>query len=169
VVPTRAAQSFSKEVQFFPTSCEHRVAYLVIGVSDLELESTFLEHGDLTLDKTDRVASVYEVVIAAVEHVSLGEKWGRCTGSWWRPARAHSSPWMKKHTLCSPSEFRAGTGRLRERIRPVADDVTPPAIIMLTATAPPHAVAAIATVCGASQEGHSPKVVRVPSIARRLG
>jgi hypothetical protein len=27
-----------------PTCCEQRVTYVVIGISDLELESTFLEH-----------------------------------------------------------------------------------------------------------------------------
>jgi hypothetical protein len=44
VVRTRVVQSYSKEVQFLPTCCEQRVTYLVIGISDLELESTFLEH-----------------------------------------------------------------------------------------------------------------------------
>jgi hypothetical protein len=43
VVLTRVVQSYSKEVQFLPTCCEQRVTYLVIGISDLELESTFLE------------------------------------------------------------------------------------------------------------------------------
>jgi hypothetical protein len=42
-MPTRVVQSYSKEVQFLPTCCEQRVTYLVIGISDLELESTFLE------------------------------------------------------------------------------------------------------------------------------
>jgi hypothetical protein len=44
VVRTRVVQSYSKEVQFLPTCCEQRVTYVVIGISDLELESTFLEH-----------------------------------------------------------------------------------------------------------------------------
>jgi hypothetical protein len=43
VVPTRVVQSYSKEVQFLPACCEQRVTYLVIGINDLELESTFLE------------------------------------------------------------------------------------------------------------------------------
>jgi hypothetical protein len=30
-------------VQFLPTFCEQRVTYVVIGIRDLELESTFLE------------------------------------------------------------------------------------------------------------------------------
>jgi hypothetical protein len=42
-MPTRVVQSYSKEVQFLPTCCEQRVAYLVICISDLELESMFLE------------------------------------------------------------------------------------------------------------------------------
>jgi hypothetical protein len=44
VVRTRVVQSYSKEVQFLPSCCAQRVTYLVIGISDLELESTFLEH-----------------------------------------------------------------------------------------------------------------------------
>jgi hypothetical protein len=43
VVRTRVVQSCSKEVQFLPTCCEQIVTYLVIGISDLELESTFLD------------------------------------------------------------------------------------------------------------------------------
>jgi hypothetical protein len=46
VVRTRVVQSYSKKVQFLPTCCEQRVTYLVIGISDLELESTFVEQGD---------------------------------------------------------------------------------------------------------------------------
>jgi hypothetical protein len=42
-MPTRVVQSYSKEVQFLSTCCEQRVTYLVIGISALELESTFLE------------------------------------------------------------------------------------------------------------------------------
>jgi hypothetical protein len=42
-VPTRFVQSYSKEVQFLPTCCDQRVTYLVIGIGDLEVESTFLE------------------------------------------------------------------------------------------------------------------------------
>jgi hypothetical protein len=56
VVPTRVVQSYSKEVQFLPACCEQRVAYPVIGISDLELESPFLEQnlrGDL---KTWKIA-----------------------------------------------------------------------------------------------------------------
>jgi hypothetical protein len=44
VVPTRVVESHSKEVQFLPTCCEQRVTYLVIGIIDLELESTLLDH-----------------------------------------------------------------------------------------------------------------------------
>jgi hypothetical protein len=50
VVRTRVVQSYSKEVQFLPTCCEQRVTYLVIGISDLELESTFLEQINLAWD-----------------------------------------------------------------------------------------------------------------------
>jgi hypothetical protein len=46
-VRTRVVQSYSKEFQFLPTCCEQRVTYLVIGISDLELESTFLEQSYL--------------------------------------------------------------------------------------------------------------------------
>jgi hypothetical protein len=49
VVRTRVVQSYPKEVQFLPTCCEQRVTYLVIGISDLELESTFLEHTEQTI------------------------------------------------------------------------------------------------------------------------
>jgi hypothetical protein len=41
-----------------PTCCEQRVTYLVIGISDLELESTFLEqkHTDPVLHGVQRGA-----------------------------------------------------------------------------------------------------------------
>jgi hypothetical protein len=52
-VPTRVEQSCSKEVQFLPTYCEQRVTYLFIGISDLELESTFLEHCGMLLLEGD--------------------------------------------------------------------------------------------------------------------
>jgi hypothetical protein len=57
-VPTRVEQSYSKEVQLLPTYCEQRVTYLFIGISDLELESTFLEHcGMLLLEGDDAHAN----------------------------------------------------------------------------------------------------------------
>jgi superfamily II DNA helicase RecQ len=86
--------------------------------------------------------------------VSLGEKWGKAYRKLLAACACAFIAVDESHPLFSPSDFRAGMGRVRERIRPVVADVTPPAIIMLTATAPPNAVAAIATVCGASQEGH---------------
>jgi hypothetical protein len=56
-VRTRVVQSYSKEVQFLPTCCEQRVTYLVIGISDLELESTFIEQRALAGDMNDALDS----------------------------------------------------------------------------------------------------------------
>jgi hypothetical protein len=71
VVRTRVVQSYSKEVQFLPTCCEQRVTYLVIGISDLELESTFLEHLLVAVGHSQSREYVYGMRTSTVASTSL--------------------------------------------------------------------------------------------------
>jgi superfamily II DNA helicase RecQ len=118
---------------------------------------------DLTLEGTDGVAGVYDVVVAAVEHVAARDKWRNVYTKLVAAGACAVIVLDEAYTLWCHGDFRKGLARVREHIRPVVEGAKPPAVLMLTATAPPSAVVAIAHACGASD---APLVIRAPSTVR---